>query len=77
MLPSPKAFEGPRSYEERRGTRWQNRGCSSSEDRSIGSRCGRTAFWMIARSPEQIRGVRFACDQCKRKKYGKLEEVRL
>lgn len=75
LLLKPKAFAAPRTWETRRGTRWQNQSCSTTLDARLGSRCAAVAFWMIARSADQKGGVRYACDRCKKKRYGHLEEV--
>lgn len=69
-LANRKAFRVPgNSWEVRRGTRWQHRGCSTPG-------CTGTANWMIARNPHD-RPVRWACDPCKAKKYASLEEAQL
>lgn len=69
-LASRKAFRGPDSWEERRGTQFQNRNCSTSG-------CTTRAIWMIARNSFDRGGVRYACAMCKAMKYGALEEVQL
>lgn len=62
----------PSAWEDRRGTEWQNRGCSTSIDRKLGSRCTKQAAWKIARNSFDRGVVRYACSDCKAKKYGHL-----
>lgn len=64
---SRKAFEGPITWEARRGTVWQHRGCSTPG-------CTAGAHWLIAETVEMPnRRARFACTPCLQKKYSHLE----
>lgn len=67
------AFLGPITWDARKGTRWESRGCSTNTDPGrTDARCGGGGHWFIARSPESPNG-RFVCDGCRKSKYGHLE----
>ena len=70
MIGTRFAFRAPDGWENRRGTQFQHRGCSTPA-------CLASANWMIARNAYDRGAVRYACDECKAKKYGKLEERQL
>lgn len=70
--PSPRrdprnAFPAPITWEARKGSRWQHRGCSTP-------RCTAVAHWLIAKSPDDVRAVRYACDPCRAKTYSAVPE---
>lgn len=61
-----KAFEGPITWDARKGTIWQHRQCSTPS-------CTNGAHWLIAEALDAAKAKRFACGSCLEKKYRLLE----